>query len=88
MQSHKTFNDRDSAKHNVVLQRASELVRLLKFPSVASAILDPSHKVLETGESHVDSNSSLPFILQSLSLKAPTHTNTKGFHSFTLQQVQ
>jgi len=53
-----------------LLQRANELSRLLRMPSIASAILDPhiassQHSAVPPSSTsgHVDRNSSLPFLL-------------------------
>jgi len=63
----------------------------MKQLSIASAIFDPSPKSVEPGESHVDTNSSLPFILQSSSFNSLSALSTfdssyHSFHPFALQQ--
>lgn len=51
--------------HSSVSARAAECSQLLKFPSIASSILDyPRDIIVDMTESHIDQNSSLPFLLQ------------------------
>jgi AP-5 complex subunit zeta-1 len=70
----------------IVIQRASEAINLLKFPSVASAILASSSSSSSSSSPssslsssfHVDQSSALPFLLQS------SQFSSQSLHSFRL----
>lgn len=66
--------------HPVVITRANECIALLKFPSIAAAIFDATHK---TGPrlSHVDNQSSLPFLLESTLSRKPLEKKER-LHQF------
>ena len=48
----------------VLIQRANELIRILQYPTIAAAILDPPPETARPRLSHVDRHSSLPMLLQ------------------------
>lgn len=66
--------------NSIVVTRANECIALLKFPSIAAAILDATHK---TGPrlSHVDDQSSLPFILES-TISSKSSQKVERLHQF------
>ena len=60
----KVLRNRDTL-HPSVIRRAHECVQILKFPNIASAILDTPASLTDSHPlgSHIDKNSSLPFLL-------------------------
>lgn len=52
-----------SVFHPAVMTRASECLRILRYPSIAAAILDAHHHT-SLPRTHVDLDSSLPFVLR------------------------
>eukprot|EP01127_Copromyxa_protea_P023055 TRINITY_DN8537_c0_g1_i1.p1 TRINITY_DN8537_c0_g1~~TRINITY_DN8537_c0_g1_i1.p1 ORF type:complete len:833 (+),score=161.78 TRINITY_DN8537_c0_g1_i1:49-2547(+) len=62
-----------------VIEKAMECLNLLKFPSIAAAILDSKHKTSQWTH-HTDTNSSLPFILM------PTHGHASVAYAQQLHQ--
>jgi AP-5 complex subunit zeta-1 len=71
----------------IVARRAEECIRILKFPSVASAILDaPQHCDSSDGRSsHIDQNSALHFILQPAASTQLLAEEAIPLHQFELQ---
>jgi len=68
---------------HLVIARANELITLLKFPSIASAVLDIPFSTKEIDEFHLhDKNSSLPFLL--LPTSDSDSASGENLHPFTL----